>query len=149
MWRLTSRFFIALFATALLTNAAAVYWLHDVDADRIGKWNLAFWELTLEFFVFSLVLTVSFFLQTWIGIMVFRLRQVALNFKLGLVLGIAVMLVQYPAEFTVRKLAPGHSADSFLLGYILLSPICCAAIVLLSAHRRRAASPSQTQPRLP
>ena len=149
MWRLTSRFFIALFATALLTNAAAVYWLHDVDADRIGKWNLAFWELTLEFFVFSLVLTVSFFLQTWIGIMVFRLRQVALNFKLGLVLGIAVMLVQYPAEFTVRKLAPGHSADSFLLGYILLSPICCAAIVLLSAHKRRAASPSQTQPRLP
>jgi hypothetical protein len=149
MWRLTSRFFIAMFATALLTNAAAVYLLHDVDADRIGKWNLAFWELTLEFFIFSLVLTVSFFLLTWIGIMVFRLRQVALNFKLGLVLGIAVMLVQYPAEFTVRKLAPGHSADSFLLGYILLSPICCAAIVLLSARRRRAASPSQTQPRLP
>ena len=149
MWRLTSRFFIAMFATALLTNAAAVYLLHDVDADRIGKWNLAFWELTVEFFVFSLVLTVSFFLLTWIGIMVFRLRQVALNFELGLVLGIAVMLVQYPAEFTVRKLAPGHSADSFLLGYILLSPICCAAIVLVSAHKRRAASPSQTQPRLP
>ena len=138
-----------MFATALLTNAAAVYLLHDVDADRIGKWNLAFWELTVEFFVFSLVLTVSFFLLTWIGIMVFRLRQVALNFELGLVLGIAVMLVQYPAEFTVRKLAPGHSADSFLLGYILLSPICCAAIVLVSAHKRRAASPSQTQPRLP
>ena len=149
MWRLTSRFFIAMFATALLTNAAAVYLLHDVDADRIGKSNLAFWELTVEFFVFSLVLTVSFFLLTWIGIMVFRLRQVALNFELGLVLGIAVMLVQYPAEFTVRKLAPGHSADSFLLGYILLSPSCCAAIVLLSAHKRRAASPSQTQPRLP
>ena len=138
-----------MFATALLTNAAAVYLLHDVDADRIGKWNLAFWELTLEFFIFSLVLTVSFFLMTWIGIMVFRLRQVALNFKLGLVLGIAVMLVQYPAEFTVRKLAPGHSADSFLLGYILLSPICCAAVVLLSTHKRRAASPSQTQPKLP
>jgi len=115
------------------------YLLHDVDADRIGKWNLAFWELTLEFFIFSLVLTVSFFLLTWIGIMVFRLRQVELNFKLGLVLGIGVMLVQYPAEFTVRKLAPGHSADSLLLGYILLSPICCAAIVLLSAHKRRSA----------
>jgi hypothetical protein len=138
-----------MFATALLTNAAAVYLLHDVDADRIGKWNLAFWELTLEFFIFSLVLTASFFLLTWIGIMVFRLRQVALNFKLGLALGIGVMLVQYPAEYAVRKLAPGHSADSFLLGYILLSPICCAAIVLLSAHKRRAASPSRIQPRLP
>jgi hypothetical protein len=144
MWRLTSRFFIAMFATALLTNAAAVYLLHDVDADRIGKWNLAFRELTLEFLIFSLVVTVPFFLLTWIGTMVFRLRHVAPNLKLGVVLGIAVILIQYPAEFTVRKLAPGHSADSFLLGCMLLSPICCAAIVLFSAHKRRAASLSQT-----
>ena len=148
MRRLASTFFVAMFATALLTNAGAVFLSHDVDADRIGKWNLAFWELTLEFFIFSLVLTVSFFLLTWIGIMVFRLRQVAPNFKLGLVLGIAVVLVQYPAEFIVRKLAPGHSADSFLLGYILLSPIFCAAFVLLSAHKRQGALQSQTQTRL-
>ena len=132
-----------MFATALLTNAAAVYLLHDVDTDRAGEWNLAFWELTLEALIFSLVLTVSFFLLTWIGTMVFRLRHVALNLKLTVVLGIAVMFIQYPAEFTARKLAPGHSADSFLLGYILLSPICCAAIILLSALKRRAASLSQ------
>lgn len=144
MWRLTSRFFIGMFATALFANAAAVYLLRDVDADRVGKWNLAFWELNLEFFIFSLVLTVCFFLLTWIGAMVFRLRHVAPNLKLSFALGIAVMLIQYPAEFTVRKLTPGHSTDSFLLGYILLSPICCAAIVLLNAHKRRAASPSQT-----
>jgi hypothetical protein len=65
MWRLTSRFFIGMFATALSTNAAAaVYLLHDIDADRIGKWNLAFWELNLEFFIFSLVLTASILLLT-------------------------------------------------------------------------------------
>lgn len=144
MWRLTSRFFIGMFAAALITNAAAVYLLHDVDADRIGKWNLAFWELNLEFFIFSLLLTASFFLLTWIGTMMFRLRHVAPNLKLGLVLGIGVMLIQYPAEFSVRKLTPTHSADSFLLGYILLSPICCACIVLVDAHKRRPASPSQT-----
>jgi hypothetical protein len=143
MWRLTSRFFIGMFTTALFTNAIAVYLLHDVDADRIGKWNLAYWELTLEFFIFSLVLTVSFFLLSWTGTMVFRLRHVAPNLKLGFVLGIAVMLIQYPAEFTVRKLTHGYSVDSFLLGYILLSPICCAAIVLLNAHKRRATSPLQ------
>jgi hypothetical protein len=142
MWRLSSRFFIGMFATALFTNAAAVYLLHDVDADRVGKWNLAFWELTLEFFIFSLVLTLFFLLLTWIGAMVFRLRHVAPNLKLGFVLGIAVMLIQYPAEFTVRKLTPGHTAESFLLGYILLSPICCAAIILLNAHKRRASSPT-------
>ena len=140
MWRLTSRFFVAMFATALLTNAAAVYWLHDVDADRAGKLSLAFWELTLEFFIFGLVVTMAFFVLTWIGLMVFRLRRGAINFNLGLALGIAVMLVQYPAELMVRKLAPEHSADSFLLAYTFLSPICCAAIVLLSAHKRRAAS---------
>ena len=145
MWRLTSRFFIGMFATALSTNSAAVYLLHDIDADRIGKWNLAFWELNLEFFIFSLVLTASFLLLTWIGTMVFRLRHVATNLKLGFVLGVAAMFIQYPAEFAVRKLTPGHSPDSFLLGYILLSPICCAAVVLLNAHKRRAASPSQTQ----
>lgn len=121
----------------MATNAAAVYLLHDVDADRIGKWNLAFWELTLEFFVFSLVLAVLFFLLTWIGTVVFGLRDAPPNLKLGFVLGIAVILVQYAAELTVRKLTPGHSADAFLLGYLLLSPLCCAAIVLLSSHKRR------------
>jgi len=128
-----------MFAAAVVTNAVAVYLFHDVDADMIGKWNIAFLGLTLEFFIFGLVLTVSFFLLTWIGTIAFGLRQVALNLKLGLVLGIAVMLVQYPAEFTVRKLSTEHSADSFLLGYILLSPICCAAIILLSARKSHAA----------
>jgi hypothetical protein len=139
MWRLTSRFFIGMFATAIFTNAVAVFLLHDVDADRIGKWSLAYRELTLEFLVFSFVLTVFFLLLTWIGTMLFRLRHVTLNLKLGFVLGITVVLIQYPAEFTVRKLT-GHPSDAFLLGYLLLSPTCCAAIVLLNGYKRRGAS---------
>lgn len=137
-----------MFATSLFTNAAAVYLFHDVDADRIGKWNLAFRDLALEFFIFSLVLSVSLFLLTWIGRMVFGLRTVAPNLKLSVILGIAVMLIQYPAEFTVRKLAAERSVDSFLLGYMLLSPVCCAAIILLNAHKRRSALPSPCQPTL-
>ena len=127
-----------MFATAMFTNAAAVYLLHDVDADRIGKWNLAYWELTLEFLVFALLLTVFVLLLIWIGTMVFRSRDIALDPKLGFVLGIAVVLIQYPAEFIVRKLT-GHSADAFLLGYLLLSPICCAAIILLDSYKRSGA----------
>ena len=46
MWRLASRFFLGIFVAALFTNAVAVYLLHDVDPDRIGKLNLAYWELT-------------------------------------------------------------------------------------------------------
>jgi hypothetical protein len=138
MWRSTSKFFVGMFATAMLTNAAAVYLLHDVDADRIGRWSLAYWELTLEFLIFSLVVAGAFLLLLWIGTAVFNLRDVTVNSRLSFFLGIAVMLIQYPAEFTVRKLTTGNSVDGFLLGYILLSPVCCAAIVLLDNHKRRA-----------
>jgi hypothetical protein len=92
--------------------------------------------LTLEFFAFSLVLTLIFFLLTWIGTLVFRLRDVPPSRGLSFVLGIAVTSIQYPAEFAVRKLA-ANSADAFLLGYLLLSPVCCAAIVLLNSYKRR------------
>ena len=141
MWRLASRFFLGLFVAAMFTNAVAVYLLHDVDADRLGEWNLAYWELTLEFFAFSLVLTLIFLLLTWVGTTTFRLRSVPLNLELGFVLGIAVTLLQYPGEFAVRKLAP-DSADAFLLGYMLLSPACCVAIVLLNSHKRQPAGDS-------
>jgi hypothetical protein len=137
MWRLTSRFFLGTLASAMFTNAVAVYLLHDVDADRIGKWNLAYWELTREFFVFGLVVTILFFLLAWIGTLVFGLGHVAPNLRLGLILGIAVTLLQYPAEYIVRGLTAGHSADTFLLGYIVLSPISCASVVLMDAHKRR------------
>ena len=136
MWRLSSRFFIGIFAASVVTNAAAVYLLHDVDADRMGKLNLAYWELTLEFLAFSLVVAAFFFLATWIGTVAFGLRNVPINLKLGFVLGIALTLIQYPAEFILRKLAPAFS-DAFLLGHLLLNPICCAAIVLLNSRKRR------------
>jgi hypothetical protein len=76
MWRLTSRFFLGTFLAAVFTNAVAVYLLHDVDADRVGKLNLAYWELTVEFVAFGLILTVVFFLAAWIGNSVFHLRDV-------------------------------------------------------------------------
>lgn len=136
MWRLASRFFLGVFAAAILTNAAAVYLLHDVDAARIGNLNLAYRELTLEFFAFGVVLTVIFFLMTWIGTLLFRLRNVPPNAKLALILGIVVTVFQYPAEFAVRKLA-GNWADAFLLGYLLASPVCCAVVILLNSHKRR------------
>jgi hypothetical protein len=129
MWRLASSFSSGC-STAMFTNAVAVYAVHDVDADRIGQWNLASWELTNEFVIFSL------------GTLVFGQREVKLNTKLGSVLGIAVILVQYAMEFTVRKLNGGRSADAFLLGYLLLSPFCCPAIILLNSPKPRAETAS-------
>jgi hypothetical protein len=126
-----------MFATAMLTNAASVYLLHDVDTDRMGKWNLAYGELTSELLLFGLIVAAIFLLLTWMGTVAFGLRDARANMKLGLALGIAVILIQYPAEFAVRKLSSGDSAEMFLLGYLLLSPICCAAIILLDSHKRR------------
>ena len=120
----------------MFTNAASVYLFHDVDADRIGQWNLAYGELTFEFLAFSTGVAICFFLAAWIGTVALGLRDVPVNLKLGFVLGIALTLIQYPAEFAVRKLTPAF-ADAFLLGYMLLSPLCCAAIILLNSHKRR------------
>jgi hypothetical protein len=74
--------------------------------------------------------------------MVFRLRDARLNPRLGFVLGMAVTLIQYPAELAVRKLSPAYT-DTFLLGYLLLSPICCAAIVFLNSRKVRQRATSQ------
>jgi len=133
---MTSTFFLGILAAATLTNAAAVYLFHDVDADRVGNLNLAYRDLTLEFFVYGFVLSVIFLLSVWIGSLVFRLRGTLPNLKLGLTLGIVVTILQYPAEFAVRKLAQGF-AEIFLLGYLLVSPVCCAAIILLNSRKRQ------------
>jgi hypothetical protein len=137
MWRLTLRFFLGIFLAASFTNAAAVYLFHDVDADRVGNLNLAYRDLTLEFLVFGFVLTSIFSLLTWVGAVAFRLRDIPPNLKLGFILGMAVTILQYPGEFVVRKLTTEGSADSFLLGYMFLSPICCAVLILLNRHKRR------------
>jgi hypothetical protein len=139
MWRMGSRLFLGMLAASIFTNAIAVYLLHDVDADRIGRLNLAYWDLTLEFLVFTVVVAAVFLLVSWIGSLVLRLRVVNSGLKLGFALGVAVILIQYPAEFIARKLSFEHSADSFLLAYLLLAPICCAAIIFLDAHKRRSA----------
>lgn len=136
MWRLVSNFFAGLLAASVLTNAVAVYWLHDVDPDLVGKWNLAYQQLTLEFLIFSVVVASSFLVLTWMGRIVFRLRQVTVNSRLGLFLGAATVFLQYPAEFAVRMFTTTHTSDTFLTAYLLLSPVCCAAIVLLDSHKR-------------
>jgi hypothetical protein len=137
MWHVGFRLFLGMLTTAIFTNAVAVYLLHDVDIDRIGRLNLAYRELTLESLIFAIVATAIFLLAGWIGSLVLRLRVASSGLRLGFVLGIALMLIQYPGELIVRKFSSQHSADSFLLAYLLLAPMCCAGIIILDCHRRR------------
>ena len=128
---------MGIFSAATVTNAVAVYLLHDVDADLSGRWNQAYLDLSLEFVAFAFVTAALFLFFTWIGKLAFRFRSPTLNTKLGFALGIAVILIQYPAELAVRKVTPAYS-EAFLLGYILLSPIVCAATILLDIRKRPA-----------
>jgi len=137
MWRLSSRFFLGLFGAAICANAVALYLLHDVDADRIGKLNLAYGELMEEFFIFSAIACAIFLLVTWIGKRVLRLHGVRRDARLALLLGIALIVIQYPAEFLVRHLASQRVTDAFLLAYLLFSPFLCAAIFLFASHKRQ------------
>ena len=144
MWRLAWRFYFGTFVAALFTNAVAVYLLHDVDSDRIGQWNLAYRELAEEFLLFAFIVAGLFLLFTWLGKTLLRLPRVSENSRLALSLGIALILIQYPVEFTVR-LITRQPADRFLMIYMLLSPLCCAAIVLVRSQRLEAASRGSTQ----
>jgi hypothetical protein len=137
MWRVGFRIFSGIFVAAVFTNALAVYVLHDIDADRVGKLNLAYAELTLEFLFFALVATTAFLVAIWVGAKMLRLQVVDSGLRLGFTLGIILILIQYPVEFIIRKLSTEHSSDSFLLAYPLLAPLCCAAIVVRDAHRQR------------
>lgn len=148
MWRLARAFYFALLLTALFTNAVAVYLLHDVDADRIGQWNLAFRELAQESMYFSVFVAALFFLFTWAGKLLLRLPRVAENSKLAWSLGLGVVLLQYPSELAARKIA-GQQADTLLLIYMLLSPICCAAIILRTSRPKGITPAEQSGASLP
>jgi hypothetical protein len=53
--------------TTLSLNAFSVYLLHDVDADRVGQWNLAYLELTGEFLILAAVVGIFVLALTWFG----------------------------------------------------------------------------------
>jgi hypothetical protein len=138
MWRLSFKLFSGMLVASVFTNAVAVYLLHDVDADEIGNFNSAYRGLMLEFLVYSIIVTAIFLLTVWTGSQVMRSR-VDSSARIGFILGTAVILIQYPAEFIVRW-RTGHSSNLFLLAYMLLAPIGCASIVLVDARKRRSAS---------
>jgi hypothetical protein len=124
---------------SLFTNAVAVYLLHDVDADMVGRLNLAYRELMREFVFFAIVATVIFLLAGWLGSLVLRLKVASAGPRLAFVLGVTTILIQYPAEFVARLLNSGRSSDSFLLAYLLLVPACSAGILVRDAYIRQSA----------
>jgi hypothetical protein len=129
MQKLAKAFFWGLVVAGVSLNAISVYLLHDVDANRIGKLNLAFAELCEEFSFFIVIASVFFLFVLWIGKKLLRLQLLAPNQRLAFSLGAMLMIAQYGIDFFVRALLP-NQRGTVLTAYLLLSPVLCAAIAL-------------------
>jgi hypothetical protein len=129
MWRLAYSFIGAMTITALSLNAISVYLLHDVDADRVGQWNLAYLELCVEFLILAAVVGIVVLALTGIGRILLRLQGIPPSPKLAFFLGILLILAQYPIEFAARKYFPDRR-DIVLMVYPFLGSIVCAALIL-------------------
>jgi hypothetical protein len=124
------------FCTALFLAAISVYVFHDVDQDRIGHWNEAFADLSIEMVLFSLLVSGGVWLLTMLGQRVFHLRGYFPRARVGLSLGIATALLQYPFEFLGRMLLPKF-ADPVLSVYLIAAIILCTAVLLHDASNQR------------
>lgn len=121
MRQTASSFVLGMILTVLPLNAISVYLFHDVDPDSVGQWNKACVELGFEFLAFVLVVEALFVLFTWIGRMILRLPSLRPNRRLGLILGVSTILLQYPIHLAGRIFAPGQK-DVVLLVYLILCP---------------------------
>jgi hypothetical protein len=108
MWRVAYSFIGGMTITTLSVNAISVYLFHDVDDNRIGQWNLAFRELFGEFLILVAAISAFVLLLTWIGRILFYLKEIPPSPKLAFILGILLILLQYPIEFAARKYFPAR-----------------------------------------
>jgi hypothetical protein len=138
MWRIAFTYFGGMMITVLPVNVLSVYVFHDVDKDRVGHWNLAFVELCIEFGVFALVATGLFLFFVWFGRVLLRIPTIPSSYVLSFVMGVFVILAQYPIEFVGRIFLPSRQGTVLTL-YLLLSPLLCAAVFLRDSSGVRAA----------
>lgn len=136
MWRAIRSLVLGMFFTALFLGAISVYVFHDVDKDRIGHWNQAFAEFSIEAVLFSLVVGGLAWLLALLGRKLLKLGGYSPAARMGLYLGIAVAVLQYPFEFAARKLVPGR-ADSALSLYIVLAVLICTVGLLHDTFKQR------------
>jgi hypothetical protein len=126
---------LGIFCTALFVAAISVYIFHDVDHDKIGRWNEAFAGLGAESVLFTLIVGAPVGLLTLLGRHIFHLRGYSARPMLGLFLGIGVTAFQYPWDFAGRKVFP-KSADSSLFFYLVVAIVICTVVLLRDNFRQ-------------
>ncbi|HWN74690.1 MAG TPA: hypothetical protein VNO13_03040 [Candidatus Udaeobacter sp.] len=136
MWRAARYFFVGIVVAGIPINLISVYLLHGVATDRVGLWDRAYTELAIELTIFAVAMTLALWLLTFLGRLIFRLRGSPTNPKLGFLLGLAVMTVQYPWDVAARRFFPNHSNEQLGV-YVILSVFVCAAILVWDNFTRK------------
>lgn len=127
---------LGILCAALPLDAISVYIFHDVDHDKIGRWNEAFVGLSIEAAAFSLLISGGVLLLALLGRQLFHLRGCSPRPRIGLFLGIAVTVFQYPFDFAGRKLVP-NSTESFLSLYLAAAIVLCTAVLLRDTFKQQ------------
>jgi hypothetical protein len=135
MWRAMLLLILGIFCTALFLDSISVYVFHDVDQAEIGHWNEAFAELSVESVVFGLIIGGSVWILCLLGRQLFNLRGYSPRARIGLALGIAATVFQYPFEFVARKLFP-NLAGTFLTLYVVAAIFVCTAVLLTDTFNK-------------
>jgi hypothetical protein len=147
MWRAILLLIFGIFCTALFLDAISVYVFHDVDQDKIGHLNEAFADLSIETVAFSLIISGAVWLLALLGRRLFNLRGYSPRARIGLSLGFAAAVFQYPFEFVGRRLVP-NLAESFLSFYLVAAIFLCTAVLLRDTFKqlklRKALEPPST-----
>jgi hypothetical protein len=129
---------VGIFCTALLGSAVSVYLFHDVDRDMVGRLNEAFLALCIESILFALIVGGAAGLLTALGRLAFRLRGYSPYAMPSFFLGVGVTVLQYPWDFSARKLFP-KLADLSLSIYLAAAIGLCTVVLLRGILRRKKA----------
>jgi hypothetical protein len=136
MWRAIVFLTLAILCSALVVALISVYVFHDVDRDKLGHLNEVFADLAVEAAIFALIIGIPSWVLAALGKYLLKLRGYSPRAKLGIILGIAVAVCQYPFEFLGRKLLPQY-AELFLSIYLVAAILICAAFLLRDASKQK------------
>ncbi len=134
-------FILGLLSTAVAVAAISVYVFHDVDRDLAGQLNVAFRGLCTESILFALIVGCLAGIFAFVGMYIFRSTKFPPRTALSVALGVGIVLLQYPWEFTVRKASP-QNAQAALSTYLIAAVVLSATVLLCDSVRQKRNQPS-------
>src|SRR6266566_975888 len=130
-------FCLGMVVTAIPFIWVIVYVFHDVDAEQIGKLNLAFRQLTDEAPFFILLTSAVFGAVTFFRRFKIPPQDARKDQIVSFWLGVGQIIFQYLLSFAARKVFQSRQLfDGVLWVMLLVSPATCAIISTMDRGTR-------------